>query len=80
MKLLDQAQLDRMIKKVFEVEAGLPEDYQPDDSPTGTAKITMYTMAHRIRDLEAELEKYRNQHGDLQGWVDKNINTTDGHA
>ena len=31
-------------------------------------------MAHRIRELEAELEKYHRYHGDHQAWVDMNVN------
>ena len=46
-------------------------------------------MVHRIRDLEAinnELDRMlklainKRESQDLQGWVDENINPTDGHA
>ena len=76
MRLQPLDELEKMIKKVLEIEATLPEDYELDiyGDPVSVAKLTMYSMAHRIRELEAELEKYRNQHGDLQAWVDMNLN------
>ena len=76
MKLLDHDELELMLDKVLETEKGLPKGYELVHlyDPTSVAKLTMYSMAHRIRELEAELEKYRNQHGDLQAWVDMNVN------
>ena len=76
MRLQPLDELEKMIKKVLEIEATLPEDYELDiyGDPVSVAKLTIYTMAHRIRELEAELEKYHLYHGDLQGWVDKNVN------
>ena len=102
MRLQPLDELEKMIKKVLEVEATLPEDYELDiyGDPVSVAKLTLYSMAHRIRDLEAEVDELRKpwkgfnldteegraafhkfQEGlDLQGWVDMNVNPTDGHA
>ena len=84
MRLQPLDELEKMIKKVLEIEATLPEDYELDiyGDPVSVAKLTIYTMAHRIRELEAELERYRSgKEGlDLQGWVDENINPTNDHA
>ena len=84
MKLLNHEELELMIVKVLEIEKGLPKGYELVHSydPTSVAKLTLYSMAHRIRELEAELERYRSgKEGlDLQGWVDENINPTNDHA
>ena len=110
MRLQPLDELEKMIKKVLEIEATLPEDYELDiyGDPVSVAKLTIYTMAHRIRELEAtkqpeffpcncnsgrpmvhlsedHLKVYHREgevigKGDLQGWVDKNIDPTNGHA
>ena len=110
MKLLNHEELELMIVKVLETEKGLPKGYELVHlyDPTSVAKLTMYSMAHRIRELEAtkqpeffpcncnsgrpmvhlsedHLKVYHREgevigKGDLQSWVDENINPTDDHA
>jgi hypothetical protein len=57
MRLLSLDHLEKMVQITLETEEMLPEGYQleEDDSPKGVAAYTIYSFAHRIRDLEAEL-------------------------
>jgi hypothetical protein len=60
MRLQPIEELNVMIKHTLECEAMLPEGYELEDdlSPKGVAAHTIYTMAHRILDLEADLAKF----------------------
>ena len=76
MKLLDHEELELMIVKVLETEKGLPKGYELVHlyDPTSVAKLTMYSMAHRIRDLEAEVDELRKP------WKGFNLDTEEGRA
>ena len=65
-----------MIVKVLEIEKGLPKGYELVHlyDPISVAKLTMYSMAHRIRELEAEVDELRKP------WKGFNLDTEEGRA
>lgn len=63
MKLQSPEEVEKMVVATLELEKMLPEGYELEDnySPAGVAAHTIYSMAHRIRDLEAETARLTQQ-------------------